>query len=150
MEKNIKLYDVNSDHDILKKHDSDLLFDAAVQFFNSGGVENNKTAFRMLMTLIDRDPEYTSDNNDNPYFYVGSLLMEDGDKKFHDDAIGFFTKAIEMDPNDCGAYEKRGYCWYDKGEYKKALNDLKYAEEIDDGSIVVDDKILEECEKILK
>jgi tetratricopeptide (TPR) repeat protein len=44
-----------------------------------------------------------------------------------DSAIKFLSKALELNPADGYASLIRGYCYKDKGDYIKALNDLKMA-----------------------
>jgi tetratricopeptide (TPR) repeat protein len=146
----VRLHDPDDEFQ-LSKADPQLIFDAAVQFTNSG-YEYSLQAYKMLIALIKRDPEYKDINGDNPYFYLG--LIYSRNNKTIDEAIECFTKSTEIDPTDGSAYENRGYCWYEKGNLKQALADLKYAEEVDEksgrGEVIIDSNLIEEIENKLK
>jgi tetratricopeptide (TPR) repeat protein len=50
-------------------------------------------------------------------------------------AIDAYTKAIELDPNNSVPYNLRGYIYFVKGEYDKAVFDLENSVKIDSNDI---------------
>lgn len=48
-----------------------------------------------------------------------------------DDAIGDYTRALEIDPRHAGSFNNRGSLFHDKGEFDKSLADLDKAITID-------------------
>ncbi|WP_243375598.1 tetratricopeptide repeat protein [Geotalea sp. SG265] len=50
--------------------------------------------------------------------------LEAQKKKEIDEAIAYFSKAIEIDGSYDSAYGRRGHCYFEKGDYNKALSDL--------------------------
>lgn len=146
----VRLHDPDDEFQ-LSKADPQLIFEAAVQFTNSGS-EYSLMAFKMLRALIIRDPEYKDKNGDNPYFYLGLIFSRNNETL--DEAIDCFTKSTEIDPTDGSAYENRGYCWYKKGDLQQALADINYAKEVDRkskrGEVMIDPDFVVEIEKKLK
>ncbi len=49
----------------------------------------------------------------------------------YDEAIGAFSKSIELDPRNFSAYDNRGNAYFFKGNYENAILDYKKAIEID-------------------
>ncbi|MDR2887079.1 MAG: hypothetical protein LBV26_03605 [Bacteroidales bacterium] len=52
-------------------------------------------------------------------------------KSFYSDALTLFIKQIAKKPDDAGLYEKTGYCFQEKANYRKALQYYMKAELID-------------------
>ncbi len=52
------------------------------------------------------------------------VIREKGD---FDEGIAYYTKAIEVDPNDHESYYNRGIAWYNKKDHKRSLSDVKNA-----------------------
>jgi tetratricopeptide (TPR) repeat protein len=50
-----------------------------------------------------------------------------------DEAIKDFDKVVELDPQDAKAHYNRGLIYFAKGEYRRALEDLKEAVRLDPG-----------------
>lgn len=57
----------------------------------------------------------------------GSIYLSRGE---YDQAISEFTKAVEMNPKDSGAYKNRGAAYMNKGQYDQAISDYTKALEI--------------------
>lgn len=64
-----------------------------------------------------------------------------------DTTIDKLSKGIEEDPSDGVNYYNRGVAFYHKGEYKKALEDIRTAKE-KEMPFPVEDAMLEELEKL--
>jgi hypothetical protein len=54
--------------------------------------------------------------------------MDNGD---YDQAIGFFTEAVRLDPNDASAYCHCGFAYSRKGDYDRAIKDITEAIRLD-------------------
>lgn len=52
-------------------------------------------------------------------------------KKDYERAISSLTKAININPNNPGAYQYRGWAYMEKGDHERALADLSHAIELD-------------------
>ena len=125
--------------------DIDNLFDDAVTYFHTGDRQFMITSFFMFQKVIEKNPEYMNPDGDNAYYYLG--LMYRNNLNELDAAIEHFTKAIELDPNDCLALKERGFCWAEKGDMKKALADYKKAKIINCAGISLDiDTLIKEAE----
>ena len=112
--------------DEMEAMEIDKLFNNAVIYFNMGHSESMFTSFYMFQKVIEKNPDYLAkENGDNAYFYLG--LMYYNNLNDLDVAIENFSKATELDPTDGYSFVNRGYCWSDKGEFEKALADLKMA-----------------------
>ena len=102
------------------------LFNKAESYFISGF---KKEAYFMFKKVIEENPSYIHNSDegkkDNAYYYLGAIY--ELNLKELDGAIELYTKAVELCPNDGGSFEKRGYCWMIKCEYKKAIADFENA-----------------------
>lgn len=126
------------------------LFEEAVSYFNQSYENAVKEACDMFQKVIEKDPEFRTHDGghgDNPYFYLGrynEYCLGDWDT-----GIEFFTKSIELCPEDSASYECRGFCWLKTNQYKLALEDFRKAKKLkskyDEGEWVpdLDDLIIE-------
>jgi tetratricopeptide (TPR) repeat protein len=53
------------------------------------------------------------------------------------EALGFFNKALQLDPNHKRSYEKRGQTYLNLGQFEKAVADLEYALRFDASNVLV-------------
>ena len=77
------------------------------------------------------------------FMISGNAFCQESEKEFLDkgtecaaagsynEAIPFFTKAIEINPNSAKAYYERGSAYYNKAKYDPAISDFDKAIEID-------------------
>jgi tetratricopeptide (TPR) repeat protein len=108
--------------------DIDNLFDDALRNYHTQYKQFYLTSFYMFHTVVERTPNYLNKDGDNAYYYLGLMyyhVLNDLDA-----AIEHFTKAVELDPNDCDSLLNRAFCWEEKGDFRKALNDFKTAKKI--------------------
>jgi tetratricopeptide (TPR) repeat protein len=71
--------------------------------------------------VIDRDPAYRHSDGDNPYFYLGKISeMEER----LDDAIGYYSNALSLDPHDEESLIGRGSCLSVRGECDRSISDF--------------------------
>ena len=90
----------------------------------------------MFQKIIEKDPKFSIDiggyTSDNPYYYMGRYH----DYYFDDfeTAIEYYTKSVELCPNDLESYELRGFCWLQAKKYDLALEDFRKVTKIN-GSI---------------
>ena len=61
-------------------------------------------------------------------FNDGTDSLERG---LYEEAIAYLDKAIQLAPDDAGAYLKRGVSYKELGEYQNAINDYTMAIQID-------------------
>ena len=59
----------------------------------------------------------------------------------YEEAIKAFSKAIEIDDMDAGAYIGRGDAYKSMGDYKSAWSDYEHAQELSGDNSILDDKI---------
>ena len=112
--------------------DINKLFEEAVSYFNQSSQEDLiKKACYMFQKVIEKDPEFRTHNgghSDNPYFYIGryyEYYLTDWDT-----AIDYYTKSIELCPDDYGSYECRGICLLQTNQFELALEDFRIAKEL--------------------
>jgi len=93
-------------------------FDEGVRCFSKPDGPGAILAFEKV---IDRDPAYRHTDGDNPYFYLGKISeMEDR----LDDAIGYYSNAIAIDPRDEESLIGRGSCLCVTGEHDRSNSDF--------------------------
>ena len=118
---------LHSDNE-LNAMEIDELFENALNYFNIGYGEYKFESFFMFKKVIERNPNYLNQNNDDTaHFYLGLMCRDDMNDI--DSAIKYMTKAIELNPTDGWSFVIRGYCYKEKGDYNKALTDLRMAKE---------------------
>jgi tetratricopeptide (TPR) repeat protein len=105
-------------------------FQKAYDYIHNGDPEFSKIGRRILFNIIKTNPNFISEEGDNPYYYLGLYYHDSGKQTKR--AIEYFTKAIKLDPKDAESIQERGFCWMDLGEKKKALKDLKKAKLFED------------------
>jgi len=99
------------------------LFEKAVTYFNMPQPEE---AYKMFQKVIEMDPKFRTDDGDtgdNPYFYMGrhhDYYLND-----FETAKEYYTKSVELCPNDSASYECRGVCWLKTNKYELALKDFR-------------------------
>ncbi|MDX9786874.1 MAG: tetratricopeptide repeat protein [Desulfobacterales bacterium] len=125
--------------DEIRGMDIDALFQKAVLFINTSGIEWKKTAYVMFKEIIYRDSNYSSGNGETPHFYLGNLEFFRKDDP--ESAIAHYTKELEMNPNDTWSYFYRGECWMDLKNYKKALSDYEQVARLDPSFPDIKEKI---------
>ena len=134
----------------------DNLFNDAVNFFLNGDFDFCYTSFYMFNVVIEKDPNYIGKENekyryindgDNAYYYLGLLYRKNLNDL--DNAIKFFSKAIDLCLKDYDSLFSRGVCWSDKNEHEKALDDYKMAKNLGGSDIYDVDLAIEEAEKKL-
>jgi tetratricopeptide (TPR) repeat protein len=129
------------------------LFEEAVMCFNRPDAE---TAYKMFQKVIEMDPKFRigdgdEDPGNNPYFYMG---------RYHEYYLGdfetakeYYTKSVELCPNDFASYEHRGFCWLKENQYELALEDLRKAIKLvdifDEDTVIDFDDIIIEVENRL-
>lgn len=113
----------------MEEMDIDNLFADALNYFHIGIKEYSLTSFYMFQTIVRINPNYLHNGGDNAYYYLGLMYYLNLNKL--DTAIEYFTKAVELNPNDCDSLLHRAYCWEEKGDFRKALIDFKTAKKID-------------------
>ena len=97
--------------------------DKAVYLGNRGSLYLGSNQLRKAAT--DLNGAFAIDEASNfTCYHLGVLHYE---KEEYDQAIDFYTKAIELDSLDADAYNERGICYYYKEEYAKALEGYKVA-----------------------
>lgn len=96
------------------------------------GAEEDK---KLVLTMV---PEYKNLNHKKEHKQIecsasgqsgqGFLSILKGDYK---SAIKYFSKAIELEPNNAVSYHQRGIAYYNIGNYKNALNDFNKTIDLD-------------------
>jgi tetratricopeptide (TPR) repeat protein len=79
-------------------------------------------AVRAFEAIVETDPAYRHEDGDNPYFYLGKIAEIEGRI---DDAIGFYSSALVVDPYDEESLIGRGSCYTVKKSHEKAVADFK-------------------------
>ena len=79
-------------------------------------------------------PEYDPNKAISPesYFHYGLDELKKPERT--DEALQYFNKALELDPDMVGAWINKGVCHYRKGAYRKAVRAYKRALELDPGN----------------
>ncbi|MBW1894916.1 MAG: tetratricopeptide repeat protein [Deltaproteobacteria bacterium] len=78
--------------------------------------------------VIDTDPAYRHSDGDNPYFYLGKISeMEER----LEDAIGYYSNALSVDPHDEESLIGRGSCLSVRNEYDRAISDFEKVLDLD-------------------
>jgi len=78
-------------------------------------------AINAFEKVIEQDPAYRHSDGDNPYFYLGKISeMEER----LEDAVGYYSKALSVDPLDEESLIGRGSCLSVRGEYDGAISDF--------------------------
>lgn len=99
---------------------------SAADWFNEGLKCFNKpdgiAAVRAFESVIKIDSGYRHADGDNPYFYLGKISEIEGRI---DDAIGFYSTALTLDPYDEESLIGRGSCYTVKKNHKNAVADFK-------------------------
>ncbi|WP_319408780.1 hypothetical protein [uncultured Desulfosarcina sp.] len=142
----------------MEEKEIDELFNDAINYFNIGDTDFMYTSLHMFHTVIEKNPDYIAKHNkkysylsdgDNAYYYLGILYQQNMDDL--DSAINFFSKSVELSPDDYDSLFLRGVCWSDKNEHGKALDDFKMAKKLGGNDVNYDvDSAIEESEKRLK
>ena len=101
------------------------LFDEAVSCFNAGDMEK---AFDIFDRVVRLDAVFQEEGRDNPHFYLGYLYAR---REEWQQAIGCYTRSLELWADDENSLEGRGICYREKGEYQKALEDFSAIFSID-------------------
>jgi tetratricopeptide (TPR) repeat protein len=85
----------------------------------------------LAANVANGQPQNESELSDTNSFYYnflnGKRKSDTGD---YDGAIIFLTKAIELKPDDIGAFGMRGWAEYSKGDYDKAIADYTKCAEL--------------------
>jgi tetratricopeptide (TPR) repeat protein len=79
-------------------------------------------AVRAFEAIVETDPAYRHEDGDNAYFYLGKIAEIEGRI---DDAIGFYSSALVVDPYDEESLIGRGSCFTVKKNHEKAVADFK-------------------------
>jgi tetratricopeptide (TPR) repeat protein len=118
---------------VKKMHDLGIkkLFDDAVYYFHTGHSDFLKAAYLMFITVIEKDPQYISEDSDTAYQYL-AMIFEDQFEDM-DSAIKLYSKSIDLAPKDSLCFENRGFCYLKKKELKNGLADLKRAKSMNGG-----------------
>jgi len=80
-------------------------------YFEKGNVEEASNVYRMLVSV---HPDYV-----NGYFWLGFLAESQGKRK---EAISFWEKTIQMDPNHADALNSLGYLYAEEGTRLQEAN----------------------------
>ena len=64
-------------------------------------------------------------------FHLSDYLIDNYYRKQFDRAIADFSRALEIDEHDPGAYHNRGCAYMMKGQYQKAIDDISRSIELD-------------------
>ena len=84
--------------------------------------ENWSAAIKMLKTIIANSP-----NNADALNLMGFSLRKSGDTQ---NALGFYTKALKINPGHKGAHEYLGELYVQTGQMAKARAQLKILEDL--------------------
>ncbi len=84
---------------------------------------NYNMAEQSLKRTVERDPEHAA-----AYLYFGVVAMR---RKLMDEALGYFTRALALDPNLVEAYKERARTFIHLGENVRAADDLTAAADLD-------------------
>jgi tetratricopeptide (TPR) repeat protein len=120
------------------------LFEKAVNTFN---IPSPEEACKLFQKVIEKDPKFRTDDGepgDNPYFYMGRY--HDYNLDDFETAIQYYTKSIELCPNDLASYECRGVCWLRANKYEMALEDFRKATKLKD---ICEDDMLPDLDDII-
>jgi len=131
----------------IEELDTHKLFNTAVNYFQSGVPEFKETAYVMFICVVHRDANYIWHEYDTAYYYLGNLFYHTF--KEIDFAIDLFSKGIDLTIKNTSILEDRGFCFLEKKDLKKALNDFKKAKEIDGGYHPDLEKIIDEIDKMI-
>jgi tetratricopeptide (TPR) repeat protein len=141
----------------MKNRNIDRVFNDAINYFLSGDTDFLYTSLHMFHIVIEKNPDYVAKGNEkygyledgyNAYYYLGILYQQNLNDL--DSAIKYFSKAIELNPNDYESVFLRGECWSDKNIHDKALFDFKLAKKLGGSDIDYDvDSAIKEAENKL-
>ena len=90
---------------------------------------------------MSEDTIVTLASNSKPI--IAAIILQLANEKKIDEAIGFYNKAIEIEPLYSGAYVSRGNCRIEIGEKKMACED--YQQALNLGDKKVKENIIEFC-----
>ena len=95
-------------------------------YTNRGNTYLKKGSIPVRLKTITR--RYNSNRFFKPYYNRGNLYYQKGE---YDLAIGDYTKAIALNPDDVHAYNNRGVAYRAKGDYDRAIDDFNKAIQLD-------------------
>jgi len=96
--------------------DTDVLFNTALQYYQSGNLEQAEIICGEILKQRPNDPSTLN--------LFGLILYEDGQ---YEDAIYYLRKAIQIDPNGYSHYYNLGNILVDRGEMDEAIENYKKA-----------------------
>jgi len=93
-------------------------FEEGVRFFHK---PDGPGAIMAFEKVIDIDPAYRHSDGDNPYYYLGKISEIE---ERLDNAIGYYSNALSIDPHDEESLIGRRSCLSVRGEYERAIFDF--------------------------
>lgn len=100
---------------------SEVLYNKAKFMQDMGDYKNAVSVYEQLLKI---EP-----SNKFAVYNLGAIVLVE--KKDFKTALGYFDKAIQIDPKYAEAYFARGACYQELGDKKKALEDYKLALQMD-------------------
>ena len=85
---------------------------------------NISTIYNDLIGFMQNEENY---NTPAVFFFQGNAAFESEE---YEDAKDFYTKAIELNPQDAEVYNNRGVTYYEQGNFSAALQDYNKAIEL--------------------
>jgi len=101
----------------------------------------------MLILITQRDSNKFENDFANAYYSLGDIFQSYF--KEIDHAIDLYSKAIDFKPEEPGILYNRGCCFFEKNDFKNALNDFKKVKEIDGEQLYDLADTIEECERMI-
>jgi tetratricopeptide (TPR) repeat protein len=83
-------------------------------------LKDYNSAINIMMSVIQKDPK-----NAHALNFVGYVMLENTEQVTS--AYDYIKKAVELEPNDAYIRDSLGWYFYKKGDFKKALREVKKA-----------------------
>jgi tetratricopeptide (TPR) repeat protein len=120
--------DLDMKPDEMDEMEIDELFQMAVGDFNDSDLQSVKTSYFMFKKIVERNPKFKGDDGDNAFYYMGRIHEHYLDEI--DTAIQYYTRSLELSPDDVDSFENRGICRLRKKQYEMALKDIRKAKKL--------------------
>lgn len=123
-----QLVEIERKLDVFEHHNVDLYFSNGNQCYDSGKFEKALEEYTKTIEAIEYYPNYarTYFNRGNTYVQLNSF----------DEALGDFTKAIQLNPDYELAYLNRGYLYAKQGDYFSVVEDSTKALDINPHNVI--------------
>ena len=131
------IYDFTKSLELTSKSDKEMLFDnyhARANAWQASG--NYAKAIGDYGRAIELKPKH-----DNIKYLYDNRAWAHQKNGQPDKAIADFSKALEFDDEFARAYYGRGFVWFEKGDYERALFDAKEAHKLEPEMVVYDELV---------